>query len=287
MSVFNWRWVLLGVAFLVCSSTASASPKAAIQQRDMQGLVTSRNGNVFDQEAEYEIRVNSFQLYIQSDDSDELTNNDEMMILATTQAYLWSVLEKSQSSFARLSLFQFVRNYPESQHYAKVALSGNAYFFTRSVSSEDVQLEIMLSFVGENMDDFVTVLQEAGVARVVNATLMSVEGNEMDYEDGKMVQEGDSFNEIEEFASDREMGDDMRMMTILLSLLIPGAVICLACAVFAWRSIREINWKAPKTTPDAPVWQRSEHLRISKSSSRLEKDPFENFEEEKAEECLA
>jgi hypothetical protein len=231
----------------------------------------SSDQNVFNQGEVFEVPVDPYQLVLQYDDSDPMSSGDEMMILSTTQDYLSSILQLTEPSFSRLALFQFVRDYPESQHYVKVALSGTVYFSKRSVQIEDIQTDILMSFVGRNMLNFVEALRDAGMTHIVNGTLMSIEGNEMDYRDGEMVQMGISEDESEFIEdSDREMSDDMRMMTLLLSLLIPGAVVCLACSVFACRFIREVNWETPKTTPEAPVWQIGEHDRISEASRRVE-----------------
>jgi hypothetical protein len=202
---------------------------------------------------------------------------------------LSKILDTRIPSFSRLALFQFVRDYPESQHYAKVAIGGTAFFFDRNIELSEVpevQTEINLSFVGENMITFVTALRDAGMTHIVNATLMSVDGSEIEYRDGEMVEMGGSADssEYSDSDSEREMSDDMRMMTILLSFCIPGAVLCLACAVFACRSVREIRWKAPKTSPEAPVWHSSEHFRVSEASRKFELKNMKKFEEEKVEE---
>jgi predicted RNA-binding protein with PUA-like domain len=284
MGLFSRRRQSFQVLFLTIATIVSAAEDHHISYgRDLEKIA---DGIVFGQETEYEVQLDPFQLYLQYDDNDSMSSTDEMMVLTTTQDYLSKMLETRTLSFSRLALFQFVRDYPESQHYAKVAIGGTAFFFEQNMEPSEVQTEIYLNFVGENMITFVTALRDAGMTHIVNATLMSVDGSEMEYRDGEMVGVGGSADSSEYTDSDseREMSGDMRMMTILLSLCIPGAVLCLACTVFACRSVREIRWKTPKTTPEAPVWQSSEHCRVSEASRKFELKNIKKSEEEKMEE---
>lgn len=232
-----------------------------------------------DEKVEYEVPLAPFQLYLEYDIGDTMSNRDELMVLNATQAYLSSVLKENEPTFSRLALYQFVRDYPESIHYAKVAVSGSAYFFDDEMKPKLMEDEMMLSFLGENIENYIDALKEVGMAHVVNAKVMSIEGNDLEYVDGEIVKVGGADEETETgddaITSDREMSKDMRMMTLLLSLLIPGVALCLACSVFALRSSREIKWSKPKTSPEAPVWQSSRHLEVSKM-----------FEEEKEEESV-
>jgi hypothetical protein len=58
------------------------------------------------------------------------------------------------------------------------------------------------------------------------------------------------------------------MITVLLSLSIPAAVMFLACCVYASRWLREINWTKGAANPDSPVWHTLEHSRMAKFSSK-------------------
>jgi hypothetical protein len=232
-----------------------------------------------DEKFEYEVPLVPFQLYLEYDIGDKMSNRDEMMVLTATQAYLSSVLKENEPNFSSLRLYQFVRDYPGSIHYAKVAVSGSAYFFDDEMKQELMESEMMLSFLGEDIENYIHALQEIGMTHVVNAKVMSIEGIDLEYVDGKIVKMGGSDEETETsddaITSDRDMSEDMRMMTLLLSLLIPGVVLCFACSVFALRSSREIKWSKPKTSPEAPVWQSCRHLEASKM-----------FQEEKEEETV-
>jgi hypothetical protein len=236
-----------------------------------------------DEKFEYEVPLVPFQLYLEYDIGDAMSNHDELMVLTATQAYLSSVLEENEPNFSRLTLYQFVRDYPESLHYAKVAVSGSAYFFDDEMKQKLMEDEMMLSFLGENIEGYIDALQEVGMTNVVNAKVMSIEGNDLDYVDGEIVKMAGADEETEAgddtITSDREMTKDMTMMTLLLSLLIPGFVFCVACSVFALRSSREIKWLKPRTSPEAPVWQSSRHPERSK----LFEDEKKKDEEKKKE----
>lgn len=240
--------------------------------------------NVFDQGGELmAMELHPFQLYLKCDGRNTITSGDEMMVLSTTREYLSLLLQEREPSFSRLSLYQFTR-YPETGNFAKVAMSGELYFFKRSIQIQNVHKDIMMSFVEPNMVNFVEALQNAGMAHIVNASLMSIEGDKMGYSDGEVVKMNDS-EENDELSiedNDREMSDDMRRITIFLSLLIPGSVLFLACAVASCRFLREVNWKASKTTPDASMWQNRQQLRVPETPSeklRVEKEQlYENDE---------
>lgn len=234
---------------------------------------------LYDEKYEYEVPLVPFQLYLEYDIGDTMSNRDELMVLTATQAYLSSVLKESEPNFSRITLYQFVRDYPESIHYAKVAVSGSAYFFDDEMKQELMENEMLLSFLGENIEKYIDALQEVGMKDVVDAKVMSIDGNDLEYVDGEIVKMGvddeDTETGDDAITSDREMSGDMTMIALLLSLLIPGVVLCVACSVFALRSSREIKWSKPKTSPEAKVWQRSRHLKVSKM-----------FEEEKEEESV-
>ena len=232
-----------------------------------------------DEKFEYEVPLVPFQLYLEYDTGDMMSTRDELMILTATQAYLSSVVKKTEHNFSRLTLYQFVRDYPASIHYSKVAFGGSAYFFDDEMKQERMEDEMMLSFLGENIEDYIDALQGEGMTHVVNAKVMSIDGVDLEYLDGEIVKMDGADEETETgddvITSDREMSEDMTMMTLLLSLLIPGVVFCVACSVFALRSSREIKWSKPKTSPEGPVWQSRCHPERSKM-----------FEEKKEEESV-
>lgn len=271
---------------------------------------TDGPGNVFQSHGqEYEIELESFQLYLEYDDVEPLTSSQEMKIFSATQVFLMYHLNLTfPSTFLRLQLFQFVRDFNpqdednnnggqqnENNYYAKVAVTVRAFFSSRSMDVDQIQEVVYGAFVGENKFNFVKALEEIGLTSIVDVTLMELDGSEMEFSDDKStINDGDNIGDNDNTTSgtgaggannddatvDREMSDDMRMLTILLSLMIPVAVICLACAVFGYRSIREIKWSRPKTTPDAPIWQSEEHLRVYQASQQLRQQMKEGAEEE-------
>jgi hypothetical protein len=234
-----------------------------------QDRILSTSSNAFKQEGEgdaeqdreeYAVHLLPFQLQVEYDDIDKMSYNDEMMLLRTTQTYLTSILLESAPRFSRLSFYQFVRDYTDaSRHFAKVAFSGIAFFSVYAMEQDAMQTEIMLSFLDKNMTSFVGLLQDAGMTHIMNATLISIEGNEIEYQDGKVVEILDTDDSIEQVSKRQEMSGDMQIMTILLSLAIPGGIIFLACLVCAFRSIREVKWIQQKVDTEATVWQASSH----------------------------
>jgi hypothetical protein len=248
-----------------------------------QDRILSASSNAFTQEGEgdaerdreeYAVHLLPFQLQVEYDDIDKMSNNDEMMLLRTTQTYLTSVLLESAPHFSRLTFYQFVRDYTDaSRHFAKVAFSGIAFFSVHAMEQDAMQSEIMLSFLDKNMTSFVGLLQDSGMTHIMNATLMSIEGNEIEYQDGKVVEILDTDESIEQ-VSKRQMSGDMKIMTILLSLAIPGGIIFLACLVCAFRSIREVKWIQQKVDTEATIWQASSHRSYfaEQSSKELEEE---------------
>jgi hypothetical protein len=236
---------------------------------------------------------------------------DEMVILNSTQSYLSKCLSKSLPNFSYLMLYQFVRDYVvdsddggdaagstnrgdqaiNHQHYSKIAMNGIIYFSptgsntgakatsTITTRPDDVQVLLLQNLLGDNVTKYVDVLHANGMLNVVNATLLSIEGNEFPYRDGQIVEagqeipapttsgSGDGIITIPTVTT-MDMDDDMmRRMTLMLCLLIPGAFLFLAAAVFCCRSAREINW--------IPTWRKAEHDLVWQTSQHVSHDEFE------------
>ena len=270
----------------VHSPVQQSLSQASSRQRQLADSSSSSSQSTSSSSQEFELPLSPFQLHLDLNTSSAMSSGEEMMLLSVTQAYLSSVLKQIEPNFSRLALYQFVRDF-HNLYYSKVAFGGMAYFFGQAMNSSQMHIDLMLSFMGQNATKFLTRLQDSGISQIINVTLISIDGKAMDYLDGKIVEMGASNasngNETGNLSggvsqpnsgsvSSREMSGDMRMMTLLLSLLIPGVVFCLACAIYVMRSAREINWSKARTSPDAPVWQSSLHLKTSP-----------NFEEEKAE----
>ena len=244
------------------------TPTTPLAQQE-QGMYRRYLANIFElesqresKEEEYGITIDPFQVMIMYNTNVAMSDDDEMSVLTTTQSYLSSVLSTKEQNFSRLMLYQYVRDYPEVEHYAKVAFGGVAYFFGSSMEKDSMRTELWLSLMGQNSTKFVLALQDAGMKNVVNATLMSIDGNELGMKDGIIVEmddDNDKNSTNADTSFDRSMSeDDMTMMTLLLSLLIPGGILSLACTVCLVRSVREINWTKGTNTDDT-LWQTSQH----------------------------
>jgi hypothetical protein len=80
-----------------------------------------------------------------------------------------------------------------------------------------------------------------------------------DYRDSTDLwsEDGQGNNENDGTTPDIMDSDDMRKMTILLCLLIPGIAILIICSLYMWPSAREINWKKfnlKVTAEDESAW---------------------------------
>jgi hypothetical protein len=278
--------------------------KSTQQQQKFDHLATLDHRRTQSQLPEVGVALSPFQVMLVYNNSDAMTNNDEMTVLDTTQNYLSSILsENDPAAFSRLLLYQFVRDYPESQHYAKIAFSGTVYYFATDPGEKKIQTDMLFGLVGQNILKFVQALQAAGMKDVVNATLMSIAGNELGILDGEITEietnedsggGGGANDTSTDTVADRSMSDHTRIITVLLSLSIPAAVMFLACCVYASRSLREINW-TKGANPDSPVWHTLEHNRMAKlpskefqdahqHSHRMSKFSAKEFEEAKIEE---
>ena len=243
------------------ATTSSFTQKEERMHRRYLANIFEMESQRESKEEEYGITIDPFQVMIMYNTNEAMSDDDEMSVLTTTQSYLSSVLSTKEQNFSRLMLYQYVRDYPEAEHYAKVAFGGVAYFFGSSMEKDSMRTELWLSLMGQNSTKFVLALQDAGMKNVVNATLMSIDGNELGMQDGIIVEmTDDNDNSTSADTSfDRSMSDDdMTMMTLLLSLLIPGGILCLACTVCLVRSVREINW-TKGTNTDETLWQTSQH----------------------------
>lgn len=260
----------------------------------------NKDGN---NDSEFEIVLDPFQLELRFDNDQSLarsamTSRDEMIILETAQTFLSERLHDTISTFSRLALFQYVRDFPieEKQHVAKAAFGGFAFFSMPNMDPASVQLEIYLSFLGEMKMTFVQALLDAGLEDIVNVTLMSIDGTEMEYRDGTLqpVGQTSSFSSTPSSTiSDDDSHDDpastdshvklrgensIWIKTIVISLLIPAVIFCIVLTIYGYRVAREINWDAANNNtaihPDS-CWQSSEynyphHVVVSKRRSQKE-----------------
>ena len=210
---------------------------------------------------------------LEYDDSFPMAKSDEMVVLSSTQSFLSSQLETTEPDFIRLVLYQYVRDYvmATQEHYSKIAMNGMV-FFSSSIT-EDLRSRVVNQIFKNMSADsnmYVDILRSNGMDHVVNATLLSMQGNEMMYQDGEMVEMNNSESiEVKEepmsATQTRDMGNDMKNTVLLLCLIVPVAVILLAAAVFALRFAREVNWRGP--SHDENLWQRKE-IRRTKAKSR-------------------
>jgi hypothetical protein len=208
---------------------------------------------------EYEMSLQPFQVLLQYDDSFPMPKSDEMIVLSSTQYYLETHLRDSEPDFLRITLYQYVRDYvmESRQHFSKIAMNGMVYFSTPITEDRRNRVQQdLFKKMSIGADDYVSILHEEEMDHVVNATLLSIQGNEMMYEDGKMIEMAEpERNDGPDDEVSRDMGDDMRNKVLLLCLLVPGLAIIAAAIVFIVRMAREINWNcsAPK---NESLWQR-------------------------------
>jgi hypothetical protein len=109
-------------------------------------------------------------------------------------------------------------------------------------------------------DMYIRELQLAGLTNIINATLLSMQGNKMVYQDGAMVKMDESEQSDEddqEGDNSRDMEDMRWRMTLLLCLLVPSSVLFLALKVFLCRWSKEVNWKP--TTQETATDLRIKH----------------------------
>ncbi|KAG7343061.1 hypothetical protein IV203_021006 [Nitzschia inconspicua] len=212
---------------------------------------------------DYEMSLRPFQVLLQYDDSFPMPKSDEMIVLSSTQHYLTTHLQKSEPDFLRITLYQYVRDYvmESREHFSKIAMNGMVFF--SSPITEDVKSRIqndVFTKLSADSDQYVSILHEEGMEHVVNATLLSIQGNEMTYEDGKMIEMSvpEQSKEVSEDLS-RDMGDDMRNKVVLLCLLVPGFAILAIATVFLGRMAREINWSY--SARNESLWQQKEMSR--------------------------
>ncbi|KAG7372194.1 hypothetical protein IV203_018337 [Nitzschia inconspicua] len=212
---------------------------------------------------DYEMSLRPFQVLLQYDDSFPMPKSDEMIVLSSTQQYLTTQLQKSEPDFLRITLYQYVRDYvmESREHFSKIAMNGMAFF--SSPITEDLKSRIqndVFTKLSADSDQYVSILHEKGMEHVVNATLLSIQGNEMTYEDGKMIEMSvpEQSKDVSEGLS-RDMGDDMRNKVVLLCLLVPGFAILAIATVFLVRMAREINWSY--SARNESLWQQKEMSR--------------------------
>ncbi|KAL3920181.1 MAG: hypothetical protein SGILL_003391 [Bacillariaceae sp.] len=228
---------------------------------------------------EYEMALQPFQVFLEYDDSFPMAKSDEMVVLSSTQSFLSAQLETTEPDFVRIMLYQYVRDYvmETQEHYSKIAMNGMV-FFSSSIT-EDLRSRVVnqiFKSLSTSSTAYVDILRSNGMNHVVNATLLSMQGNEMMYQNGEMVEmnnPGSIEYETEEpiSASSRDMGNDMKNKVLLLCLIVPVAAILLAAAVFALRFAREVNWRGGPTH-DENLWQHKEIHRAKKKYRNSSKD---------------
>jgi hypothetical protein len=223
---------------------------------------------------EYEMALQPFQIRLEYNNMLPVADSEEMLVLNSTQFYLSSILKGAQPDFSRLLLYQFVRDYvmmESKDHFSKIAVNGMVLFTSPNNSSRQtgVQNEIMKS-LSLNSDRYIKSLQSAGMTNIINSTLLSMQGNEIIYQDGTMV-EMDESQQIDDDQEEnpRDMGVDVRMrMTLLICLVIPGSVVSVALMVFIYRWAKQVNWKSTSgRSEDDKVWQRRDLYAIDFTSS--------------------
>jgi hypothetical protein len=202
---------------------------------------------------EYEMTLEPFQVLLEYDDNFPMPKSDEMIVLSSTQFYLTTQLQSSEPDFQRIVLYQYVRDYvmESREHFAKIAMNGIVFF--ASPITEDFKSRI-LSRIFQKLSDeahqYIAVLHEEGMNHVVNVTLLSIQGNKLMYENGKMVVKTEPETSAE---LSRDMGNDMQKNVLLLCLLVPGLAVTAAAVGFLVRMGREIKWSC--STQNQNVWQ--------------------------------
>jgi hypothetical protein len=248
------------------------------------GVIISANVVVgqegYDDVVEYKMALQPFQIRLEYNNMLPVANSEEMLVLNATQYYLSSQLKETEADFARLVLYQFVRDYvmmESGDHFSKIAMNGLVVLTSPSNPAREVRLQnLIMESLSAKSDMYIRELQLAGLTNVINATLLSMQGNEIVYQDGAMVEMDESEQTDEddqEGDNARDMEDDMRRrMTLLLCLLVPSSVLFLALTVFICRWSKEVNWK-PTTlkrrqqTQEDKAWQSREIHPIDSISS--------------------
>ena len=188
--------------------------------------------------------------------------------------------------FVVIPLTQQQDKQQQPKHYSKIAFSGTAYYIyvpgsqeVTRMGKDEMKIDILLSFMGDNCTNFVLALQQQSSMkmRVTNATLMSFDGKEIHGMDDIINDKGD--NNVVNGNSDTTanttnnnnnmmMSDnEMRMISLFVSLLIPGIILCLVCTLFLVRCAREaIDWEAPSSSLSQRQKNKS-NFRVTSSSS--------------------
>ena len=65
-------------------------------------------------------------------------------------------------------------------------------------------------------------------------------------------------------------GDGVWKKTILLSLFIPIILLCMSCSVYAYRSLKELNWE-DNWNEDASIWHSTNYHQTGKKRRQVEK----------------
>jgi UPF0716 family protein affecting phage T7 exclusion len=272
MNSYDFMVTLVNIVSVVQEIQAIQIPKPCFRKRNRFPLVScllilllsrvvevSSNNNVSKETflIEYEMALEPFQVLLEYDDSFPMPKSDEMIVLSSTQLYLTNQLQLSEPDFQRIVLYQYVRDYvmESREHFAKIAMNGIVFF--ASPITDDFKSRILnriLQKLSDDSDQFIAVLHEEGMNHVVNVTLLSIQGNELTYENGKMVVKTEpeaAAGQTEELS--RDMGDDMQKNVLLLCLLVPGLVVTAAAGCFLVRMTREIKWNC--STQNQNLWQ--------------------------------
>jgi hypothetical protein len=276
----NWclcerRWTLIALLIFYTVLSLSATLATAQDNNAPPKDRTTRKDSTFS--IEYEMTLEPFQVFLEYDDKFPMAKSDEMVVLSSTQSFLSSQIEETEPDFVRLVLYQYVRDYiMETQgHYSKIAMNGMVFF--ASPITDDLRSRVVNQIFRNMSADsnvYVDILRSNGMNHVVNATLLSMQGNEMMYQDGAMVE---MINDPESTGSEteasltnatitRDMGNDMKNTVLLLCLIIPVAVILLAATVFILRFAREVNWSG--VSHDEKLWHCHEVQHAAKKGKK-------------------
>lgn len=230
---------------------------------------------------EYVMALEPFQVLLEYDDEFPMPKSDEMIVLTSTQYYLSTQLQASEPDFQRIVIYQYVRDYvmESNEHFSKIAMNGMVMFSSPvSEAFKSRVLNQIFKLLSANADRYVAVLREEGMDNVVNSTLLSIQGNEMTYQHGVMVEktQPEATGGQDEDDLSRDMGEDMRKNVLLLCLLVPGIAIIAAAVVFLARMAREIKWSSP--TQNDALW-RSKEIRRGENRDDLTGERSNNTNE--------
>lgn len=164
-------------------------PGALLWLLSVQTVIVRGDDQSISAQLKYEMPLQPFQVLLQYDDSFPMPKSDEMIVLSSTQYYLASQLQDSEPDFLRIVLYQYVRDYvmeESRQHFVKVAMTGTVSFSspTTEERTDRVQNSLFMK-MSADADEYVSILHEEGMDHVVNATLLSIQGNEVMYENGQ------------------------------------------------------------------------------------------------------